>query len=1481
MEARRIKLLLVEDNPGDARLLQEYLREDERVQFELEHVERLGACLESLAREEPHVILVDLGLPDSQGLDTFTKIHEQAPDVPIVVMTGLKDSDQALVAVQAGAQDYLVKDEAGAGVLVRALQYAIQRKQAELVTRRHAENMNSVAYLGRGLAIAGSPAEIFESLGQGIQQLFPDIATLFISQYDPESKLISAAYGIQDGEPVDVLGLPEYPLAPEGGGTQSQVIRTRQPLVINADLKKKLDPKTRVQVGSVEQETQSALYVPMLAQEQVLGVIQVQSYTPERFQEEDQELLVMVGNIAAVALQNASLLETIQQELTERLRTEGELNKAQNVAHIGNWIWDIKNNSLEWSDEMFHIFGISKETFSGSLEEVVANAIHPEDRAKVDQSNQSVINQNKPISLEYRIVRPDGAIRTVWAEAGELELDQSGQPALLRGIIQDITDRVQKDRELQGSEEKYRLLFENVLNGFALHEIVLDEKGKPVDYVFLEVNKAFEQLTGKKREDLIDKRVTEALPGTEKDPADWIGIYGEVALTGKETRFEQFSQVLGKWFSVMAFSPRQNQFATVFEDITERVQAEEKLAASEVELRALFNAMRDIVLVIDRDGVYREIAPTDPSLLISPPENLLGKKLTDVFPAEQAESFLRTVRQVLKTGQTEHIEYELKIDDRSVWFSTTITPMNADSTVWVARDITGRVQAEAELQASEQKFRTLVEQLPAVVYVNPADDPSHTSYVSPQIQELLGYTQGEWLADPKLWSRRLHPEDRVKVLRETERIKETGEISNTEYRLLARDGRVVWIRDRVASVRDNAGSLAAWQGLMLDITERVQAEMALRESETKYRTLFENVPDGVYRTTLDGKILTANPALVDMLACDSLEELLQKSVYDFYPEKQDRDAFVQKVNGLDEVVNAETTLRRKDGELIVVLENFSAVHGADDQIEYYEGTMTDITEVKRAQEKLALHAEELERLQRATGSLFSATVLDIRQLASKIASTVSEEFHSSICSIFYISDGSHELERIAVQGPYSDNVAGKNLSLQGEGLIPSAIRKGQVINARDVRSMPEYLPNWEQARSELVIPLKLGEKVVGALDLQGEHVAAFNADDERLLSIYAERVVEALENTRLNQQTERQLERIMSLRAVDMAISSSFELNVVLGTLLEHLTKQLQVDAACVLLYNRFEHTLKFARGHGFRTQALKHTNLKPGDGYAGRALLENKMIYIADINEEASGLGRSEMLPDEGFVSYWSVPLVAKGIVKGVLEVFHRQTYSPSLEWLDFLELLAGQAAIAIDNAELYNNLQSVNAELSLAYDTTLEGWASALELRDQETEGHARRVTDQAIRLAEAVGLKGADLLHIRRGALLHDIGKMGVPDEILLKPGPLTDEEWVIMRKHPELAYNLLSPITYLRASLDIPYCHHEKWDGSGYPRGLKGEEIPLAARVFAIIDVWDALCSDRPYRKAWSKAKTLKHIREQAGTHFDPQVVDAFLRLDMAQ
>lgn len=204
-----------------------------------------------------------------------------------------------------------------------------------------------------------------------------------------------------------------------------------------------------------------------------------------------------------------------------------------------------------------------------------------------------------------------------------------------------------------------------------------------------------------------------------------------------------------------------------------------------------------------------------------------------------------------------------------------------------------------------------------------------------------------------------------------------------------------------------------------------------------------------------------------------------------------------------------------------------------------------------------------------------------------------------------------------------------------------------------------------------------------------------------------------------------------------------------------------------------------------------------------------------------------------------------------------------------------------ALHRTELFEKVQQANAELCQAYDATIEGWARALDLRDHETEGHSRRVTELTMQIAARMGFGAEELVYIRWGALLHDIGKMGIPDAILRKPGPLDEQEWAIMRTHPTLAFELLRPISFLASALDIPWCHHEKWDGTGYPRGLRGKEIPLAARIFAVVDVYDALTGDRPYRAAWSHERALSYIREQSGRRFDPQVVAVFASLFATQ
>lgn len=363
------------------------------------------------------------------------------------------------------------------------------------------------------------------------------------------------------------------------------------------------------------------------------------------------------------------------------------------------------------------------------------------------------------------------------------------------------------------------------------------------------------------------------------------------------------------------------------------------------------------------------------------------------------------------------------------------------------------------------------------------------------------------------------------------------------------------------------------------------------------------------------------------------------------------------------------------------------------------------------------------------------------------------------------------------------------------------------------------------------------------------------------------------------ERVQQHLEHLTALVEIGRAINFSFDLNLSLTTLLTHVILQLGVDAADVLIFNSSSGMLEYIAGRGFHTRAIEKALQPLGEGHAGRAAQEHSIVYIPDLAQEHDDYLQRILLAGENFVGYHGVPLIAKGQVMGVLEIFHRTPVVRDKEWHDFLKALAAQAAIAIDNVTLFENLQRSNRELTQAYDATIEGWSRALELRDNETEGHTQRVANLSVRLARLFGLSDAELVQVRWGALLHDIGKMGIPDEILLKHDALTESEWLVMKKHTVYAYEMLSPIRYLRTALDIPCAHHEKWDGSGYPLGLKGEQIPLVARIFAVVDVWDALRSDRHYRNSWSVDKVRKHLLSLAGTHFDPRVVKVCLDSDV--
>jgi HD-GYP domain-containing protein (c-di-GMP phosphodiesterase class II) len=375
------------------------------------------------------------------------------------------------------------------------------------------------------------------------------------------------------------------------------------------------------------------------------------------------------------------------------------------------------------------------------------------------------------------------------------------------------------------------------------------------------------------------------------------------------------------------------------------------------------------------------------------------------------------------------------------------------------------------------------------------------------------------------------------------------------------------------------------------------------------------------------------------------------------------------------------------------------------------------------------------------------------------------------------------------------------------------------------------------------------------------------------LTSLAQQAAVAIENARLFELERRRREEAENLQVAATAVTSSLDVEEVLETILVALRQVTPYDSASMFLLEGDQVRIRAAKGLPNAEHAIGQ--LFPASNALLRAIQRSgKPVIMADAQQDP----RFEHWAGGDQIHGWlGVPLVARGQIIGYITLDSYRCSAFNENDAVLAQTFAHQAAAALDNARLFTSLERTNIELSRAYDTTLEGWGNALELRDKETQGHTRRVTELTLKLARQLGMREPELTHLRRGVLVHDIGKMGVPDRILHKKGTLTKKDWEQLRKHPQYAFDLLYPIAYLRPAIEVAYCHHERWDGTGYPRGLEGDEIPFSARIFSVVDVWDALLSDRVYRKAWPRQKVLDYLKEQSGRQFDPRVVEVFIRL----
>ncbi len=1514
------------------------------------------------------------------------------------------------------------------------------------------------------------------------------------------------------------------------------------------------------------------------------------------------------------------IIDGLAIDITERVlaqevvrQSEEKLKKAQHFAHVGSWSWNIKTNELEWSDEMYHIFGVNKETFSGVLSDVVSQSIHPDDRYKVEQSNLSVINEARPIPLEYRIIWPDGSEHVVWAEAGELIVDETGQPSILSGTVQDITLRKQAEEAIRQRVTELELLYESGLalsqlldpkeigrkmiglleekldwhhttirlyrpNDESLELLAFNQPGLKTEMERRAVEEHFKTLVSRSGEGLSgwavqnsravrsgdvgnDSRYAETFPGLHS------GLYVPMKLgermvgvisieSEKPNAFSEADEQLVITLANQAASAFEN--ARLFEETRQRALELETLNRISLVLRAISKQDEMLSIVLDEalailntshgsielwDGAGGNLQKTITrgwlAQVTEPPHNsdegITGKVFTSgetyisrefaSDPETRAASRsqippgwggaclpIRTTQQTLgvmivsvpsgrelnkdemrllstlaeMTGgalhrmrlfdetarraeelttlqatvldissphplqellnliveraanllgassgglyltEPEHrrvrclVSYKTKqdftgtlldygvgaagyvaetgkpmiIDDYRSWsgragvyedgqpFDAVMSaPMlwqgqvigvihllrddssqkftqeelnllalfanhaavaveNAhllESTQQHVRELTALHRASQTLLAArldpehicDAVHQAVAQTMPCEAFVIVLDDEDGGDY-----HAVYFFDKGERFAPKRLprgaglsghvislgksllvddlqtendlpmthfGSREVVRSILAVPLRRGDEV--IGMLSTQSYqphafseakRLLLET-----ISAQLASAIDNARLYQQTQSRLKELQALHKVSVSLRTAQTLEEALPILLDETLAALETDsGSILLYHPASNDLqrtfargwfidlqnipikpgegvagtvLATGKIY-FSQEFVRDALPHVATRDKIPAGWGGACLPIRAGS-------ESVGVL--FVSVHLPRQITSGQMKLLNSLAEIAgatlhrmRLHDETARRAEEFASLYETSKTLSSESELDsLLQSIVKHAQTLLNSNASGI----YLYDKEHQEVEIGVYtAPYMSIGMRQGL---GEGVAGRVAQTRQPLRVDDYSTWAGRLPKFSGTpfRAVLGVPMLYGGELIGVLvvDEIGDSERKFTEADERLLSLFASQAAGAIHSARLHEETVHRLENLQAMRAVDQAIASSLDMRLTLNIILTHALPQLGVDAADVLLLRSSSNLLEIAASRGLRTRLLESVTLS--ESFAGRAVMEHRTITVSDIETAGQHSQFAKLWKEEDFSAYWCVPLIVKGEVRGVLEVYRRTAFTPDAEWLEFLETLASQAAIAIENAQLFENLQRANMDLILAYNDTIEGWSRALDLRDRETEGHTQRVADLTEAIAKAMGIKDKEMIHIRRGALLHDMGKMGVPDQILLKPDKLTDEEWVIMRTHPQLARDMLMPIAYLRDALDIPYSHHEKWDGTGYPQGLKGQQIPLTARFFAVVDVWDALTSDRPYRKKWTKKKALAYIHKQRGRHFDPQVVDAFEKI----
>ncbi|MBI5295672.1 MAG: PAS domain S-box protein [Chloroflexi bacterium] len=1498
MDRTLVRILLVEDNPADALLLRDSLSSDLLTDFQVTVAERLRQGLEELGARPYDVVLLDLGLPDSQGLETFEAAHAEFPNIPMIVLSGMSDELLALQAVQSGAQDYLVKGEASWSFGARSIRYAIERHQSQLAMRASEARFSTVFHSSpTSIAITrisdNKLVEVNEAWEQTTGYSSAEVVGRVISEFNlwehPEEREQIVNMLRSDGVAHGI----EFQMRRKSGQLAC--------MLFSAEL---------IEVAG--EACMLSMALDITERKQVEKALKDSEEKFRNFIEQSTDGL-MIADEQGIVIESNHALEKI--------------NEIPREQALGMAVWDIQSQMMlseNRSPDNLDVFRMHIQT-------AVQNGQSPYFGRTYEAAIQTKSGERKIIQQASFPIKTEKGYR-------------------IGAIIRDVTERKQVDDKLRKlsramEQSPTSIVITDLLGNI---EYVNPKFSQVTGYTLQE---AIGQNPRILKSGFTLQEEYEKMWDTITSGDVWQGEFLNRKKDG-ETYWE-----LATIAPIFSDDGKITNFLAMKEDITEQKQAEEKIVRAEKRFKSLIERAPDGVVLVGRDLGFAYVSPSARKIFGYDINDSLDITPNGSTHPEDLPLVLEVLNRLIQDpSQSPMLQYRFRHKGGSwLWIESTFTNLLAEPSVEAIvinfRDITERKLANEKLRESEERLRLAYDaaelgswQEDLLTHIFTLDERARRHYDQ----------DGEHPSAAEVASR-VHPEDasRLRVAIGAVLVPQSGGRFEIEYRVIHRDGSIHWLQvhSRVHFEDRNGERVAVLAvGTSQDITERknAEAELARRNRQLRliheathrlnvsldagyiHEVIYTNVRqlmpcDTLFISAFDpasGMISMAggwhDDRPVDVTAYGPIplepqgsgiqSQVIRTKTPESIPDFQARLKTVQVVHhfdgdgqAVDELPEEEDIPRSAlvvplltEGNVLGVIQVFSYRLNAytEDDLQIltgfsaqaaialsnarlYENIQQENIERRRAEASLRTRTRQLEALFNISDHLGS--VQTEQQSLSVVMAELESLMGAHAGGIVLVEADRQHLILARAEHALTQNL-GRRFPI-GDGICGKVLREGQAYLTDDFAGDPLRLQDvvdFESLGPALFAPIRAESEFIGALvvmRMKDPHSQPFDADAVRMLTAVGEIMGSTLQRVRLFEQTSSQLSQLQILHKMDRAITGSLDLGLTLRLLLTEVTSQPEVDAAAILLVNPHSLTLEYAASSGFRTRAIEQMRLMIGQGYAGLAALRREILQVRDLQNCDEPL-RRQIFKEEGFKTYTATPLIAKGKIVGVLEFYAHSILDYGPDWDNFIETLANQATIAIENARLFTDLQRSNLQMELAFDATIEGWARAVELHAHETEGHSVRVVDIALDLAQVLGMSNDEMIQLRRGALLHDIGKLAVPDTILLKPGPLTPEDWDVVRRHPLVAYEILQAIEYLHGALAVPYCHHEKWDGSGYPRGLAGEQIPLMARIFAVADVYEVLTSNRPYRSAWEHGKALAYIEEQSGKHFDPRVVEVF-------